>query len=98
MELVECFQFWQWRLAHQCMSAADKVEQEEATLRSVEYRAWAKKATADGGGAAHAYAKVPTGWRAALVPDGLHPGRGLRQSSEVQGVVDSELSKWANGP
>ena len=49
-----------------------------------------------GGGAAHAYAKVPHGWKAALVSGGPHPGAGLGMASNVQAVVDSELDKWSD--
>ena len=61
------------------------------------FRAWAKKATQNGGGAAHAYTKIPKGWQEAVVAGGAHPPRqGMPNgvSSNPQEVVDAELGKW----
>lgn len=81
-----------------CLLEADKLEQEAGKAHIKGFRDWACKATMAGGGAAHAYCKLPKAWRAALVPDGPHPGSAVGQSSEPQKVVDAELLKWQSGP
>lgn len=63
-----------WAFAEKSMRKADNLGQEEANNRMSGFRQWAKKAVAAGGGAAHAFAKVPRACRATLVPGGPHPG------------------------
>ena len=86
------------QLAAWCSTEADRLERQAAADRSRSYREWAKKATANGGGAAHAWTKIPTGWKEAVAAGGAHPNRkGLGPNgvtSEPQKVVTAELSKW----
>ena len=78
-----------------CKEIADFEEKEASRIRTAGFRKWAKDAVAAGGGAAHAFAKVPKGWKASLVPGGKHPGAGIGLTGDVQSVVDMELQKWA---
>jgi hypothetical protein len=78
-----------------CNVTADSEEKEASRVRAESFRSWNKAACAAGGGAAHAFAKAPKGWQAALVPGGPHPGAGLGTTGEVQAVVDAELTKWS---
>ena len=77
---------------------ADRLEEAAAHQRTKAYRKWAKTATENGGGAAHAFTRVPTGWQEAVVPGGAHPSRhgmGIAGvSSDPQKVVEVELRKW----
>ena len=73
---------------------ADVAEKTAASERSTSFNRWAKEATKAGGGAAHAFSKVPKGWRATVVPGGSHPGQGIGTTSCPQAVVDAELDKW----
>ena len=85
-------------LTSHCGNCAEREEQEFSRTRIQGFRDWARAAVKAGGGAAHAYAKVPKHWRAALVPGGPHPGGQVGQSSNPQLVVDAELDKWISGP
>ena len=85
-------------LAERCRKGADAKEEEAASSRRKGFRDWARQASMAGGGAAHAFCKIPREWKAALVPGGTHPGGRVGQSSNPQEVVTAELSKWANGP
>ena len=85
-------------LVKHCTSHADRIEKAATQDRRKDYRAWAASATKNGGGAAHAFTKIPTGWVEAVVPVGAHPSRqGMGSegiSSDPQKVVAAELSKW----
>ena len=74
---------------------ADFIEKEAAKERAKLFREWAKRATQKGGGAAHAFSRIPAGWRETLVPGGVHPTGGPEGSSATtQRVVDVEICKW----
>ena len=74
---------------------ADGIERQAACERARAFRQWAKMATERGGGAAHAFTRIPKGWKEALVPGGWHPTGGPNGSSaETQRVVDAEIVKW----
>ena len=87
--------------AEHCEEQADRLQQEAVQERSKAFRTWAEKATQNGGGAAHAYTKVPVGWKEAVVPGGAHPSRtnlgSEGVSSDPQKVVEAELAKWCGG-
>lgn len=86
-------------MATWCAGRADCLERMAASERTKAYRMWAQKATQNGGGAAHAFTKMPLGWQDVLVPGGAHPSRiGMGcagVSSDPQEVVAVELEKWS---
>ena len=85
-------------LAKACSKEADTAEEKHAADRRRSFSQWAKMASGNGGGAAHAFCKVPREWKRELVPGGVHPGGRVGQSSNPQEIADAELRKWQLGP
>jgi hypothetical protein len=80
-------------LCEHCELQASEIERLEANERTNEYRAWAKRATENGGGEAHNFTRVPKPWADVVTPGGRHPHGQQGLSTEPQRVVDAELEK-----
>ena len=71
------------QVADFCGGRADISEKDAAGARSRSFRAWAKEATANGAGRAHAYSRIPLGWKEALVEGGPHPTSPHQRAAET---------------